>query len=572
MILNSQFLKLLFLIVLIGICSCRQAPTLPYSIQKVDEGEHAMVVTAHPLATQVGLEILKQGGNAIDAGIAVQFALAVVYPRAGNIGGGGFAVYREANGAVNSLDFREKAPSKGYRDMYLDENGEVIPRKSLDGALAVGVPGAVDGMVQLYERYSRLKDWKALVQPAIDIANQGFNLTQKGTDALNEYRANFEQFSSRDTPFKRASDFKEGDLLVQKDLARTLERIRDLGREGFYGGETADLLVAEMQAGSGLISKADLKAYQSTWRTPIQFQYRGYDITSMPPPSSGGIALAQILGMLEAYPLGQIPMHSAESIHLIAEAERRAFADRSKHLGDPDFYPVPVDTLMSKAYLTSRMETFRADTISPSAAITPGIFSTPVESEETTHFSIVDSLGNALSITTTLNANFGSKIVVGGAGFFLNNEMDDFSSKPGVPNLFGLIGGEANAIEPGKRMLSSMTPTILSKDGQLEFVVGTPGGSTIITSVLQLIINHVDYGLNAEQANNAPRFHHQWLPDRITLEENQFRPSVLDSLRMLGHELKFRPYIGLVEAIEIQEDGTLLGSGDRRGTDDARGF
>ncbi len=501
-------LKQLFLLVaIIFLSACRTKTTSEYYIQKSAIGEKVMVVSAHPEATKVGVEILKKGGNAIDASIAVQLALAIVYPNAGNIGGGGFMVYRDKDGNVKTLDYREKAPKAATRDMYLDSLGNATD-KSRIGHLAVGVPGTVAG---LFEAHKDGKlDFKDLIQPAIDLAANGFYLTEQQAGSLNDKREQIIEYNTQRPIFAPEAEWKKGDRLIQKDLAAALERIRDKGQAGFYEGETADLFVKEMQAGGGIITKDDLKSYKAVWRTPITFDYKDYTLHSMPPPSSGGIALAQLMGSVEPYPLKEWGFQDKRTIHVMVEAERRTYADRAQHLGDMDFYDVPVAQITDKNYIKSRMADFSTDSASVSANVEAGVVG---ESEETTHLSVVDAEGNAVSVTTTLNTSYGSKVVVSGAGFFLNNEMDDFSAKPGVPNFFGLVGAEANAVEPEKRMLSSMTPTIVEKDGKLFMVVGTPGGSTIITSVFQTILNVIEFDMSMTDAVQADRFQHQWFPD-----------------------------------------------------------
>ncbi|HEY4198201.1 MAG TPA: gamma-glutamyltransferase, partial [Mucilaginibacter sp.] len=473
-----------------------------------DQYHNGMVVCAYPDAAQVGLNILKKGGNAVDAAVAVQFALEVTVPEAGNIGGGGFLVYRSAKGDANTLDFREKAPALASQDMYLDSAGNVIPKMSLSTHQASGVPGSVDGMAEAHRKYGHLK-WAELVQPAIDLARNGFKITKRLANDLNRNCGEFRKQNEGKNYLIKDTPWQEGDLLVQEDLAKTLEQIRDKGRAGFYEGVVADELVSEMQGGKGLISKSDLQNYHAVWRKALTGNYKGYKIITMPPPSSGGVALLQLLQSVEKYPLNKWGFNRDSTVQLVVEAERRVYADRSKYLGDPDFYKVPVDSLLKPAYNMARMSNFSWDKATPSASIQPGTFA-GYESTETTHYSIVDRDGNAVAITTTLNGSFGSKIFVKGAGFLLNNEMDDFSAKPGVPNMFGLVGGKANSIQPNKRMLSSMTPTIVEKDGKLFMVVGTPGGSTIITSVFQTILNVIEFNQDMQQAVNSKRFHHQW--------------------------------------------------------------
>jgi len=544
---------------------------MPYEIQQNSIGQEAMVVSAHPLATKVGLNILKQGGNAIDASIAVQFALAVVYPRAGNIGGGGFMVLRTADGQYNSLDYREKAPKAGSKDMYLDSLGNVIPGLSVYGHLAAGVPGTVDGLIEAHKKYGSL-DFKELIQPAIELASNGFKLSPKEVERFNKFQKDFKKYNTTQPIFVKNTPWKIGDLFVQKDLANTLSLIRDKGRAGFYEGVTADKIIAEMKAGKGIISYEDLRSYRSKWRTPVTGAYKNYNIISMPPPSSGGIALLQLLKLVEPYPLSEYGFQSKEAIHTMVEAERRVYADRAKYLGDNDFYHVPQDTLLNEQYLAARMKDFSADSATASTTIDAGNFALAMESFETTHTSIVDEAGNAVSLTTTLNFNFGCKVVVAGAGFFLNNEMDDFSAKPGVPNQFGLIGNEANAIAPEKRMLSSMTPTIIEKDGTLFMVIGSPGGSTIITAVFQVFLNVSEFGMSLEDALYAKRFHHQWLPDVIMYEKQGLDTIVQEELKQMGHQFKEVDYIALVKAIQVLPNGLLNGVGDNRSEDHAEGY
>ena len=528
-----------------------------------------MVVCATPNASKVGLEILKKGGNAVDAAVAVQFALAVTYPEAGNIGGGGFMVYRSDKGETNTLDFREKAPAAARANMYLDSAGDVIPDMSLATHQASGVPGSVDGMVEAHRKYGKLK-WGELVQPAIDLAHNGFAISKKLAGSLNWGSAQFKKLNPGKTYLLKDTVWKEGDLLVQEDLAKTLTLIRDKGRDGFYAGKVADEIADEMKNGKGLISKTDLKNYHSVWRKAITGNYKGYKIITMPPPSSGGIALLQLLHSVESYPLHRWGYNRDSTVQLIVEAERRVYADRSKYLGDPDFYKVPVDSLLKPAYIEGRMKSFNWNAATPSSSIQPGSF-VGYESDQTTHYSIIDSEGNAVSITTTLNGSFGSKIFVGGAGFLLNNEMDDFSAKPGVPNMFGLVGGKANSIQPGKRMLSSMTPTIIEKNGKLFMVVGTPGGSTIITSVFQTILNVIEFDQDMQQAVTSKRFHHQWLPDQVNIEKDAFDSATIDKLQHKGYKIITGGVGGRVDAILITKDG-YQGGADPRGDDSKMGW
>ncbi|WP_209328950.1 gamma-glutamyltransferase [Lunatimonas salinarum] len=531
--------------------------------------EKAMVVSAHPLASDVGKSILQQGGNAVDAAIAVHFALAVVYPEAGNIGGGGFFVIRQKEGTYHSLDFRERGPLAAHPDMYLDENGEVIDRLSLKGHLASGVPGAVDGMVKAHEKFGSLP-WADLIQPAIDLASEGFVLTEGEANKFNRAKENFQQYSTVDPVQFTGKDWVTGDRLVQTQLAETLTRIRDLGREGFYAGPVAEYIVAEMERGGGIISLEDLEKYESTWRDPLVGQYKDYKIITMGPPSSGGLIILQMLGTMKDYPVSNKGEDYAAYLHLKTEMERRVYADRAAYMADSDYYPVPIEALLDEAYLKSRFLTFDPEKATPSAEIQEGQLLSM--SEETTHFSVVDPMGNAVSCTTTLNGGMGSSVVVDGAGFILNNEMDDFSIKPGHPNMFGVLGGEANKVEPGKRMLSSMTPTILEKGGELYMVVGTPGGSTIPTSVFQTIVNVIEFGMGMQEAVNEKRFHSQWQPEVISYEQGALTGNLQQALESKGHVLTERSGIGRVDAILRLPDGRLEGGADPRGMDAAAGF
>lgn len=571
----NRFYSLLLLTISISILfnNCQQvASEEKIEIVQSKVSENAMVVSAHHLATKVGNDILRKGGNAIDATIAVQFALAVVYPRAGNIGGGGFMVIRTKDGKYDSIDYREKAPKASTRDMYLDSLGNVIPGLSRNGHLAVGVPGTVDGLFEVHKEYGQLDDFKELIQPAIDLAENGFLLTPMEIERLNRFKKDFQKYNSTPNPFLKETPWIEGDRLVQKELAHTLSLIRDNGRAGFYQGETADKIVAEMKSGNGIITHDDLVSYHAKWRTPLVGDYKNYKVISMAPPSSGGIALLQLLKIVEDYPLSTYGFQSKEAMHLMIEAERRVYSDRAKHLGDSDFYNVPQDSLLNKDYIQERMKDFNANKATPSDMVAAGNFAVPMESFETTHTSVVDADGNAVSTTTTLNSNYGSKVIVDGAGFFLNNEMDDFSAKPGVPNQFGLVGNEANAIEPEKRMLSSMTPTIVEKDGKLFMVLGAPGGSTIITAVFQVFINVVEFGMPLDEALFAKRFHHQWLPDVVMYENGGLTEESKQSLIDLGHSIRDVKYMALVKAVHVKPDGTLHGVGDNRSEDHAEGY
>ena len=530
----------------------------------------AMVVSAHPLASKIGLSIIKKGGNAVDAAVAVQFALAVVYPSAGNIGGGGFFVYRSKEGKYATLDFRETAPLAASKDMYLDKEGHVVENLSLIGSLAVGVPGSVDGMVKIHSKYGILP-WDELIQPAINLANNGFQLTKKEAANWNYFNHGKGSVSSDYNPYFGSEEYQEGDTVYLLDLASTLIQIRDKQRAGFYKGKVAEQIVNEMSQNKGLITLKDLENYKSVWRDPIVSNYKNHKIISMGPPSSGGILLAQMLKMLEHFSLDTSSFHSKESIHLLAEIERRSFADRSKFLGDPDFFNIPIIPLLDSDYLLQRINDISFEKASPSDSIFPGK-NLELESDETTHFSIVDDQGNAVAITTTLNGSYGSGVVVNGAGFILNNEMDDFSIKPGYPNLYGLVGGEVNAIQPNKRMLSSMTPTIVEKDNELYMVVGSPGGSAIITAVFQTIINVIEYNMTIDSAVNVSRFHHQWKPDQIKLENSiSVDSQLIESLKSLGHHIKFVRSMNRVDAVLVKND-SLFGGADRRGDDFAAGY
>lgn len=531
------------------------------------EGKQGMVVSTHPAASEIGLAILKKGGNAIDAAVAVNFALAVAHPSAGNIGGGGFLVYRDKSGNVKALDYREKAPSAASRDMYLDAEGKIIPGKSMTGIFSVGVPGTVAGMQEMHDKLGKLP-WVDLLQPAVDLARKGLILTEKEARGLNRQRSEF----LKENPGKNyllsaeGKEWKAGDLLVQEDLANTLELILKKKAKGFYKGQTARNIVNEMKAQNGIISKKDLRNYQAVWRTPIKSTYKNYQIFGMPPPSSGGVALAQLLQMVAPYSLNKWGPTSDSTIQVMVEAERRVYADRAKWLGDPDFVKVPVNELINPAYAKSRMSSMNFSQATKSADIQAGVFP-GYESPETTHYSIVDNEGNAVSITTTLNNSYGSKVFVGGSGFLLNDEMDDFSAKAGAPNLYGLIGSKANEIQPNKRMLSSMTPTIVEQDGQLKMVVGTPGGSTIITSVFQVVLNTLEMGMNMQQAVEYPRFHHQWMPEKITAEPKRFSEEQQIRLQTKGYTFAPVSAIGLVEGILVLPNGNLQGGADSRGDD-----
>ena len=544
-----------------------------YSCNNTDKlvlADNGMVSSAHPLASQVGVDILKDGGNAFDAAVAVHFALSVVYPNAGNIGGGGFAVYRLNDGTVGSLDFREKAPSSSSRNMYLDENNEVYKNKSKLGHLASGIPGSVDGMVKLHDKFGSI-DWKLILEPSIKLSNDGFQLTKKQAISLNSVKESLLKLNDSKISLINDTKWKENDLLIQKNLSKTLKRIQISKRDGFYSGKTAELLIKEMNEGNGIFTLEDLKNYSSIWRKPIIGNYKNHNIISMGPPSSGGIALVQMLNGAEKLNVNNYEHNSKDCIHMITEIESRVYADRATYLGDPDFLEVPSKTLISNKYLENKFSSITLNNKTPSSDIKEGKIEIN-ETEETTHFSIVDKFGNAISLTTTINGSYGSKVVVDGAGFLLNNEMDDFSIKPGFPNMFGLTGGEANAIEGNKRMLSSMSPTIVEKEDELLMVLGTPGGSTIITSVFQTILNVIDYNMNMQEAVDAKKFHHQWLPDAIIIEENTINNNIKNSLIEMGHNFKERSSIGRMDCILVNESGKFEGGSDKRGDNIAIGY
>ena len=537
-----------------------------YTIVKEQSFQKAAVTSAHPLASMVGAAIMKDGGNAYDAAIAVQFTLAVVYPAAGNIGGGGFLLSRNKEGVLMGIDFREAAPSKAHRDMYLDENGNPIDGMSRLGASASGIPGSVAGMFSTLP-FAKMT-MKQLLQPAYELAANGFVITESEARSLNAERKNFITHSAQASAFTRKENWKAGDTLYQPELAATILRIQQKGKAGFYEGETAELIVKEMKNSKGVISLEDLKNYNPKFRKPIEFDYRGHHIISFAPPSSGGILIAQMMQMIAPYPVSVMGANSFESVSLMVEAQRRAYADRAEHMGDPDYWKVPTTTLTSNAYAQDRMKDYQAGVAGNSKHIQAGVAK---ESEQTTHFSIIDEAGNMVAVTTTLNGSYGNKTIVGGAGFLLNNEMDDFSIKPGVPNMYGALGGEANAIQPGKRMLSSMTPTLVTKNNQPYITIGTPGGTTIPNQVYEGLVNMIDHSMSLKVAIDAPRFHHQWMLDNIAFEVD-FPEATIEALKAMGYTTAKRGYFGRMDGVVILKNGKRQAAGDKRGDDSVAGF
>lgn len=557
---------LLIIFSLILFVNCKKQPPQPTGLVT----EKAMVVSARAEASKIGADILKKGGNVFDAMVATELALAVSYPVAGNIGGGGFMVYRKANGDIGALDYREKAPAATHKDIYLDSLGNVIPDKSTVGASAIGVPGTVAGVYEVHQKMGSMP-FEEILQPVIELAERGVVVTEKQSKRLEGYREAMLAVNGDSLVFPLAC--KAGDTIKYTALANTLKRIALHGRDGFYKGETAKIIAEFIQGKGGYITEDDLSKYEAKWRQPIQFKYKDIKMISMSPPSSGGVTINQIFRMMEPYDIASFGHNSPKTMQLFVEAARRAYADRNYYLGDPDFVDIPLDRLLSDSYLKERMADFSFDKATKSEDVSHGTIEI-VESMETTHYSIVDAAGNAVAVTTTLNAGFGSKLYSNELGFFFNNEMDDFSAKPGVPNMFGLIGAEANSIAPEKRMLSSMTPTIVERDGKLWMVVGTPGGSTIITAVAQTILNVYEFEMSMQDAVNAPRFHHQWLPDVVVFEPEGFSEVAKDSLTSKGYIIneEHNPIIGKVDAIRVLADGKLEGGADKRGDDTAVGY
>jgi gamma-glutamyltranspeptidase / glutathione hydrolase len=563
----KNILQIIYTSFLCSFTLISQAQLNPYKYNNTKniEVKKAAVVSAHALASDAGLQMMQQGGNAFDAAIATQLALAVVYPGAGNLGGGGFMVAHTKDGKNIALDFREMAPANATRDMYLDKAGNPITNLSMEGHLASGIPGTVAGLFATLP-YAKLP-MTTLISPAITLAENGFALTAAQASSFNYMKETFLRVNKNPIAFVKDGAWKAGDIFIQTDLANTLKRIRDIGAAGFYEGETAALIAKEMSSGNGIISTEDLKNYKVRVREAMQFAYKNYEVITMPLPSSGGVIVQQLLQMTAQYKLSTLPFQTTASVQLITEAERRAFADRAEFLGDPDFVEVPLKRLVSKGYLKKRMANYNPLKAGNSKVTKAG---TIKESEQTTHISVTDVEGNAISVTTTLNDNYGSKTVITGGGFIMNNEMDDFSVKTGVPNMYGALGNDKNAIAPGKRMLSSMTPTIVLKNNKPFIVVGTPGGTTIPTSVFQSIVNIVDYNLSPADAVNKPKFHHQWLPDVIFVEKD-FPKKVRAELTAMGYTIQERGAIGRTELIKIDKK-KITAIADKRGDDDARGF
>jgi gamma-glutamyltranspeptidase/glutathione hydrolase len=537
-----------------------------YEIVKEKSFDNGAVTSAHPLASMVGAAMMQDGGNAFDAAIATQLSLAVVFPGAGNIGGGGFLLARKVNGELIGIDYREAAPSKASRDMYLDDQGNPIEGKSTRGASASGIPGSIAGMISTHA-YAKLAFAK-LIEPAIELAEFGFVISEKEAKGLNADRENFLKFSSAPSAFTKKEVWKAGDTLIQPELAATLKRIQAKGLAGFYEGATAEYIVKEMQHSGGYVSLEDLKNYTPKFRKPIEFDYRGHHIISFAPPSSGGILIAQMMQMIAPFNVEKMGLNTLASVNLMVESQRRAYADRAEHMGDPDYWKVPTKTLISNSYAQARMSDYK-EGVAGSSKITKA--GQAHESEQTTHLSVIDKEGNMVAITTTLNDTYGNKTIVAGAGFLLNNEMDDFSVKPGVPNMYGALGGEANSIQPGKRMLSSMTPTLVTVKGKPYISIGTPGGTTIPNQVYEGLVNIIDHKMTIKQAIDATRFHHQWIPDVVALESD-FPEDIETGLKNMGYKTIRRGKFGRMDGILISGDGKRMAAGDKRGDDSVAGY
>lgn len=534
--------------------------------------KHGMVSSQEALASRIGVDILKQGGNAVDAAVAVGYALAVTLPRAGNIGGGGFMlVHLAKENKTIAIDYREMAPSKAHRDIFLDDKGNAVNKLSREHGLAVGVPGTVMGMELALSKYGTMKR-EQVIAPAIKLARDGISVTSDLANSLDGVKRRISQWPSSAAIFYKAdgSSFVPGDIIKQPELAHSLELIAKQGSKGFYQGETAEKLVSAIQAAGGIMTLEDLNNYQAIERQPVRGHYRGYEVVSMPPPSSGGIHIIEILNILEQYPIHDLGHNTAATLHLMAEAMRRAYADRSEYLGDPDFYPVPVKALLSPDYAKTLAKSIDSKHATPSSQVKPGKLA-PYESDQTTHYSVVDKWGNAVSNTYTLNFSYGSGLVADGTGILLNNEMDDFSAKPGTPNGYGLVGGEANSVQGNKRPLSSMSPTMIMKDGQPFLVTGSPGGARIITTVLQIIMNVIDHDLNIAEASFAPRMHHQWLPDEIRVERS-LNGDTIALLEAMGHQVKVKSAMGSTQSIMVTEEGKFGASDPRRAGSEALGY
>ena len=537
-----------------------------YEVVKEKSFDNGAVTSAHPLASMVGAAMMQDGGNAFDAAIATQLSLAVVFPGAGNIGGGGFMLARKVNGELVGIDYREAAPASASKDMYLDAQGNPIDGKSTRGSSASGIPGSIAGMISTHA-YAKLPFAK-LIEPAIEFAEFGYVISEREAKGLNADRANFLKFSSASSAFTQKEVWKAGDTLIQPELAATLKRIQAKGLAGFYEGLTAEYIVKEMQHSGGYISLEDLKNYTPKFRKPVEFDYRDHHVISFAPPSSGGILIAQMMQMIAPFNVEKMGLNTLASVNLMVESQRRAYADRAEHMGDPDYWKVPTKTLISNSYAQARMSDYK-EGVAGSSKIT--LAGQATESEQTTHLSVIDKEGNMVAITTTLNDTYGNKTIVAGAGFLLNNEMDDFSVKPGVPNMYGALGGEANSIQPGKRMLSSMTPTLVTVKGKPYISIGTPGGTTIPNQVYEGLVNIIDHKMTIKQAIDATRFHHQWIPDVIALEAD-FPEDIETGLKNMGYKTIRRGKFGRMDGILISSDGKRMAAGDKRGDDSVAGY